>query len=268
MTQSEIENYGPQGVEIYSDLKTALKIEEGVYKLDLSYKMLEAKLWSKIGKLKNLQALQLAANTGEIELPEDFSKLTQLVYFYSVGNAFKKLPDLINFPNLMYIELMGTKVDSLPNNIAYLQRLKILKFTATEDTLKVTRNLKYLKALKYVTIESVILDSCPKEFFKIENLKSLTLRNCKIKALPENLDKMKNLETLVLDNNNLTEIPRSIYKLKKLTALSLRGNKLTKIPDTICHLQNLSVLDLRGNKMDPSNLEEIQILSEGCKIIY
>lgn len=265
--QNPYDNFGPLGAEVYRDLKTAIKVGEGVYKLDLSYQELEPKLWNKIGKLKNLQVMHLSANTGPVELPEDFNKLGNLVYFCSVGNRISRFPDFKNFPSLMYLEILGASIDSIPNSFAYLQRLKVFKFSATDDTLRLTKNFKYMKSLHTVIMESVILDSCPRPLFRIEGLKILSVKNCRVQALPENLEKAAGLESLNLDNNQLTALPRGIYKLKNLTVLSLRNNKLTKIPDTICHLQNLTYLDLRGNNIPKENIEEVQALLVGCKIV-
>ncbi|MBC7865695.1 MAG: leucine-rich repeat domain-containing protein, partial [Bacteroidia bacterium] len=189
-------------------------------------------------------------------------------YFCSVGNPLPAFPDLRNFPNMMYLELMGTKIDSIPNNIAFLQRLKIFKFSSTDDTLKLTKNFKFMRSLNTLILESVILDSCPRPPFRIENLKILSLKNCNLQAIPENLEKMQKLESLNLDNNKLTALPRGIYKMTSLTVLSLAGNKITKIPDTICHLQKLTILDLRGNTISEENREEIKALIPGIKILY
>ena len=262
------EGYGPLGAEVYKDLKTALKIGDGVYKLDLSYQELVPKLWNKIGKLRNLQVLHLSANTGPVDLPEGLGKLTNLVYFCSVGNKINAFPEFKNWGSLMHFEIMGSSIDSIPNDIAYLQRLKVFKFTATDDSLKLTKNLRLMKNLNTLVLESVILDSCPRVTFRIENLKVLSLKNCGIQAIPENLEKAAGLESLNLDNNKLTRLPREIYKMKNLTVLSLRNNKLSKIPDTICHLQNLSVLDLRGNYISKTDIEELEALLYGCKVLY
>ncbi|HXB41195.1 MAG TPA: hypothetical protein VNZ49_11685, partial [Bacteroidia bacterium] len=49
--KTAFDNYGPYGVFVYTDLKDALKDETKVYKMNLSYKPVDPKLWPKIAKL-------------------------------------------------------------------------------------------------------------------------------------------------------------------------------------------------------------------------
>lgn len=265
---SAFEKYGPYGSEIHKDLKKALKVADGVYRMDLSYQAVEPKFFNKIGKFKNLQALQLSSN-GLTQFPDDFSKLNSLLFFASINNDFTRFPkDMYMLHNLCYLELFGCKIDSIPNEISALEKLKILHVGNISDTLRITNKLKLCDNLQELAFESVVLDSCPKQLFRIPSLKFLSLSNTQIHAMPQNLDKLGNLEVLILDFNNISELPRSIYKCKKLIHLSLKNNKLTRIPDTICHLQNLTQLDLRGNNIPKADIEEVKALLPGCKVLY
>ena len=147
-SQNEFEKYGPFGSQVYTDLKLALDININVYKMDLSYKKLEPKLFAKLGKLKDLQALILSGN--EIKTyPTNFSDLYNLLYFATYNNEFTSFPpDFKKLVNLNYLEFFGAKLDSIPADIAYLNRLKTLKISSTNDTLYLPSTLKYLKNLK------------------------------------------------------------------------------------------------------------------------
>lgn len=264
---NEFDKYGPFGSQIYTDLKAALEIEKGVYKMDLSYKKLEPKLYLKLGKLKDLQALRLSGN--EINtFPPGFSELYNLVYFSSYNNEFNSFPDLKKMGNLNYLEFFGSKIDSIPSDIAYLSKLKTLKISSTNDTLKLPATLKYLKNLKDVTIENCVLDSFPKEVFKIPNLNYLNLTNTNIYYVTKHFERFVNLEVLVLDANQLQTLPFDIYKAKKLRLLSVKNNHLQKLPDTICQLENLTLLDVRGNGFSQEYLEELKALLPGCEIRF
>ena len=266
--QNEFDKYGPFGSQIYTDLKTALDIEENVYKIDLSYKKLDPKLYAKLGKLKDLQALKLSGN--EINtFPAGFEDLRNLVYFASYNNEFKSFPaDLKKLGNLNYIEFFGSKIDSIPADIAYLSKLKTLKISSTNDTLKLPTTLRFLKNLKDVTIENCILDSFPKEIFKIPNLNYLNLTNVNIYYVTKHFERFINLEVLVLDANQLQNLPFDIYKAKKLRFLSVKNNHLKKMPDTICQLENLTVLDVKGNGFSKEYIDELKALLPGCDIRY
>lgn len=266
--QNEFEKYGPFGSQVFTDLKVALEIEKNVYKMDLSYKKLEPKLYAKLGKLKDLQALKLSGN--EINsYPPGFSDLYNLLYFASYNNEFSSFPpDLKKLGNLNYLEFFASKIDSIPSDIAYLSRLKTLKISSTNDTLKLPATLKYLKNLKDVTIENCILDSFPKEVFKIPNLYYLNLTNTNVFYITKHFERFINLEVLILDANQLQSLPFDIYKAKKLRFLSVKNNHLQKLPDTICQLENLTVLDVKGNGFSKEYIEELKALLPGCEIRF
>lgn len=266
--QNEFDKFGPFGSQVYTDLKLALEIEKNVYKMDLSYKKLEPKLYAKLGKLKDLQALKLSGNE-VTTFPPGFGDLSNLVYFASYNNEFTALPlDLKKLGNLNYLEFFGSKIDTITSDIAYLSKLKTLKISSTNDTLKLPTTLKYLKSLKEVTIENCILDSFPKEVFKIPNLNYLNLTNTSIFYVTKHFERFANLEVLVLDANQLQSIPFDIYKAKKIRLLSVKNNHLQKLPDTICQMENLTLLDVRGNGFSKEYIEELKALLPGCEIRF
>lgn len=268
ISQKEFEKFGPYGSILQTDLKEALKTENKVYKLDLSYKNLDPKLLEKLYTLKDLQALKF--NTNElIEYPKNFDALTNLVYFATYNNKFKFFPpNLKPFYNLYYLEFQHTKIDSIPAQIAYLNKLQTLKFGNTDDTLKLPNTFQYLKNLKELSIENCILDSFPKQLFKLTNISFLSLSNTNTFYLTKHFERFQNLEVLIIENNHLTRIPFEIYKAQKLRIISLRGNKLTKLPESISQLESLSLLDLRGNPIDREEIEKLKILLPGCEIKF
>ena len=262
------DTFGPFGSKVYTDLKLALEVSKNVYKLNLSYQKIDPKLYDKIGKLKDLQALKLNGNDCD-KFPIGFSEMTNLIYFASFNNGFETFPaDIKKLNNLNYIEFFGAKFDSIPSDIAYLNKLKTLKISSTNDTLKLPNTLKFLKSLKEVTIENCVLDSFPKELFKIPNLTFLSLTNVNMFFLTKHFERFQNLEVLVLDGNKLKSIPHEVFKARQLRLLSVKGNKLSKLPDSISQLENLTLLDVRGNGFSNDYIEELKALLPGCEIRY
>ncbi len=267
-SQTEFDKYGPFGTQVYKDLKVALDINKNVYKMDLSYQKLDPKLYAKIGKLKDLQALILSGNEVKT-FPAGFSDLYNLLYFASYNNEFTGFPpDFKKLVNLGYLELFASKIDSIPSDIAYLGKLKTLKISSTNDTLHLPTSLRYLKNLKDVTIENCVLDSFPKEIFRIPNLTFLNLTNVNMFYVTKHFERFTNLEVLVLDGNQLQNLPIEIYKAKKLRFLSVKNNHLQKMPDSISQLENLTILDVRGNGFSPEYIEELKTLLPGCQVRY
>jgi len=265
---TEFDKYGIFGSKVYTDLKLALDITKNVYKMDLSYQKIDPKLYPKISKLKDLQALKLSGNDIN-QFPGDFTDLYNLQYFATYNNAFTQFPEnLKNWANLSYLEFFATKIDSIPSDIAYLSKLKTFKFSSTEDTLHLPQTLKYLKTLKELTIENCVLDSSSIELFKLPNIVFLSLAHTGLKNIPVEIRNNVNVEVLVLDANELTKLPYQIYKLKNLSILSVRSNQLLKLPDSISQLENLSILDVRGNNFSKEYIQELKALLPGCEIRF
>ncbi|MGE0568727.1 MAG: leucine-rich repeat domain-containing protein [Bacteroidia bacterium] len=266
--QNEFDQYGPMGCAVFTDLKEALKSSGKVYKLDLNYVKLEPKYYNKIGKLTDLMALRLRGN--EINTyPEGFNKLIYLAYFASYNNDLTKFPDKIGqYFNLEYLEFQHSKIDSIPADIAYLKRLRSFKFGNTDDSLYIPKSFRYLKGIKDLSFENVILDSLPTELFRNEGIKFLYLSNTNTHYLTKHFERMPNLEVLVIENNPISKIPFEIYKAEKLRLISLRNNKITSIPETITELTELSLLDLRGNPIPEQEIEKLKALLPGCNIKF
>ena len=266
--QNEFDKYGPYGAEVFKDLKEALKTDKKVYKMDLSYQVLDLKLYEKLPKLVDLQALKLSGN-GVSTYPIGFESMSNLVYFASYNNKLTSFPPkLQNYRSLQYLDIQHSVIDSVPSSIAYLNRLQSLKFGNTGDTIGLPNTLRYLKNLKDLTIEDCVLDSFPKEVFKIPSLNYLYLASTNTWSITSHFERLPNLEVLVIENNHLTSLPFSIYKAQKLRILSLRGNNIMRLPDSISQLENLTILDLRGNPIDAEELEKIKLLLPGCQVRF
>ncbi len=265
-SQAPFDIYGPFNSEVFKDLKSALKASHQVYKLDLSYQTIDSKIFNKIGSLKNLMNLQLNSNNIQT-LPESFCELSNIVYFSSLNNSIQQWPcSFFNFPNLQYLEIGNSKIDSIPNSILACQYLKIIKLYSNADTLKISKNIKYLKKLSDIAIENSVLDSCPNFLFKNPNIKTLVLNKTNTWHLPETFHSAENLEVLAIENNPIQFIPWNIYQLKKLRILSLRNTKISKLPDSISELKNLEYLDIRGTSITKEEIEIIEALLYGVKI--
>lgn len=266
--QSPFDIFGPSNAPVYKDLKEALKDYERVYKLNLSNQPIEPKLFLKLGKLTNLQAL-LLMNNNINSLPEEIGTFNSLMFLSSRGNEIKILPvGFGNLTSLMQLELYDTKLDSLPSEIGYLNRLKTFHIQSNKDTLRLPHSIGYLKSLSEFLVYNTVLDTLPKEFGNLANLKSLTLVQCQLKVMRGSLGKLSNLEELVLDNNLLDHLPVSIYHLKNLQYLSIKNNKFSKLSEHICYLKGLTTLDVRGNSITEEEVNSIKALLPGCKVLW
>jgi Leucine-rich repeat (LRR) protein len=259
--KDDFDRYGPMGSDVCKDLTAYFKEPKKIYKLDLSYQKIDQKLYEKICTITDLQAVKLSGNEVS-DYPKNMDKLINLVYL----TAFP--PNLKAYSTLHHLELQHTAIDSIPASIAYLNRLQTLRFGSTEDTLKLPTSLRYLKKLTEVNIENCIMDSLPKELFKINSLKYLFLSSTNTWYLSKHFENLPELEVMVIENNHLSSLPFDIYKAQKLRIISLRGNKLTRLPESIAQLENLTILDLKGNPLEKGELEKLKALLPGCEIRF
>lgn len=256
------------GSRVYVDLKEALSVGAGVYKMDLSYKKLDPKDYQKLTKLKDLQVLKLSGNEVK-EFPKNFGDLFNLVYLASYNNPFTVFPeDFKKLYNLNHLELSYTKIDSIPASIAYLPKLKTIKFTDTDDTLRLPTTLRYLKKLEDIQIENCVMDSFPRQLFWVSSLKFLYLSKTNTHFLSTHFERLPNLEVFVLEDNPITALPNTIYLAKNLRLLSIRNTKITKLPVTISQMENLALLDVRGCGMSKEYIDELKALLPGCDIKF
>jgi Leucine-rich repeat (LRR) protein len=267
--QDPFEKYGPPGF-IYTNMKEALKEAKLAYKVKLEHQPIDIKTLPKLGKLTQVQVLQLTAN-GITEFPEEMKDLKNLVYFSCVSNDIRTVPNYFGtFTELSELQFHGARLDSLPYDIAYLGRLRSLEIQNNKaDTFNFPNSIGYLPYLNSLLVYNTRMDTLPSSFSEFKRLKSLTIAMCGLKKIPKSISRINSLELLVLDKNQIHELPKSLFRLKNLKYLSLQQNKLTAIPDNICMLKNLQVLDIRGNVFSDYDLAVLKaLLPKGCDIIY
>ncbi len=120
----------------------------------------------------------------------------------------KKDEELLNLETLDLSKL-PTKLNSLPNEIQYLQNLKILNVSGHK------------------------LCTIPKGIGAMSNLKSLILSNNCIKKIPHTIGDLRNLENLQIDNNPLEDLVPNLIQLKNLRILNISNCKFKERPEVL-----------------------------------
>lgn len=260
--------YGPPGL-VYTSMPDALLNVKKAYKVKIDDKIIDPKQLHKLGKLVNVQALQLS-NNGLTVLPPEFSKLTNLFYFATIGNEITKLPEgFENLEQLTELHLHSVKMDSLSTKIAYHGRLKTLAIQNNKaDTFSFPDSFGYLPNLNTLLLYNTKLDTLPATFGNLKRLKSLTIVKCGFNRIELPVCAISSLELLVLDHNGISELPDELFSLTNLKYLSLQRNNLSHISDYVCFLENLEVLDLRGNYFKEYSIAILKALLPKCRILY
>ncbi len=140
----------------YTDLDSALKQPDKVYKLVLRKKKLKS-FPKEIYQFKHLQYLDLSKNTIK-ELPEDIDTLQFLQYFACSKCNLSKVPKNIgNLKYLYYLNLNQNNIDSLPTELGSLQRLQVLDLW-DNNLSYFPETLSKLTQLRKMDLRSILLN--------------------------------------------------------------------------------------------------------------
>ena len=110
----------------------------------------------------------------------------------------------------MYIDLEGNRLNSIPESIFKLKKLKELKLSQNHLE-SVPRQIGNLKNLMYLGLAGNKLTSIPKEIGKLKKLDVLFLGFNKLTSLPDEIGRLPNLTSIYIHSNpNLRIIPKSL----------------------------------------------------------
>jgi len=188
-------------------------VARGVVGIDLSRTGLSGTMSPALGRLSNLEVLNLHSNSLSGEIPGELGRLgnLKLVALYSNSLSGEIPEELGLLSRLTYLDLGGNSFNgTLPAELGSLAALSLL-----------------------VIHSSDISGPIPASFGELKKLKRLHLRSNKLTGqIPPELGELEELEVLDLRNNELEgRIPSSLANLRNLTQLHLDGNKLTgRIP--------------------------------------
>ena len=177
-----------------------------------------------IGRLVNLEKLDLRDNTLGGKIPRELTGLRNLKEMYLSGNRL---------------------IGEIPREIGRLTNLERLDLGRNDLTGKIPREIGRLTNLERLYLNCNSLEGqIPREIVGLKNLKILYLSyNYLIGEIPSEIGNLANLKMLFLEGNRLTgEIPSEIGRLTNLEYLDLEGNGATvKIPQELFEHETLKV---------------------------
>lgn len=216
-------------------------IARGVVGIDLSGTGLSGTMSPALGRLSNLEILNLHSNSLSGEIPEELARLGNLKLLALYSNS-----------------LSG----QIPAELGQLSRLTFLDLGGNSFNGTLPVELGSLSALTFLVIHSSdITGPIPASFGDLKNLKRLYLMSNKLTGeIPPELGEVVKLEVLDLSNNELEgRIPSSLANLRNLTELHLDGNKLTgRIPTRL----NIQLLNAASEARErPTDSDQTEIYS-------
>lgn len=145
---------------------------------------------------------------------------------------------------IVHLNLSFNRLQSLPENIGILRRLK------------------------YLNCENNEIDNIPESIGKIRPLREMNLNKNKLIRLPGSIGNCSRLEKLYLNDNCIEMIPKSIGECICLEYVSLRNNRLIELPLSIAKLEKqIKQIDVSYNPNLSTIPEKVQGDSEAIMLI-
>lgn len=233
--------------------------EEGrVVRLGVHQNNLTGHLSSQLGRLTELEHLDLTDNNLGGSIPASLGRLSRLQELLLHLNDFTGSipPELGNLAelealNLQFNDLTG----SIPASLGRLAKLKGLWLSFNDLTGPVPPALGNLAELEALNLQfNGLTGPVPVSLGRLAKLKGLWLSwNGLTGPVPPALGNLAELEDLVLQFNGLTgPIPARLGELSRLKELYLSDNALTgSVPPALGNLANLEDLSLFYNPLAP-----------------
>jgi Leucine-rich repeat (LRR) protein len=174
-----------------------------------------------------------------------FKNLTNLRVLQLLGNNLRNedLTAICGLPHLTYLNLSGTLVNLLPEELGRLKLLKTLIVRGT-GILRLPVGIGELMQLETLDLGDTMVVELPSQIVKLHNLRTLDLRNSSLCELPNEIGDLLLLETLDVGDTMVAELPSQIGKLQRLRALGISGTGIEKLPAEIGELEHLEILDV------------------------
>ena len=225
-----------------------------------------------MGRLVNLQTLDLSSNTLRGTIPVELGDLDNLVilnlrYNELSGSIPVELGNLVNLQSLLlaYNGLSG----SIPVELGKLTNLASLNLQGNRFSGPIPVELGSLVNLQSLLLAyNSLSGSIPVELGNLNKLVQLWLNNNQLSgSIPVELGNLDKLVQLWLNNNQLSgSIPVELANLSSLQQLDLQVNRLSgSIPGELGNLNNLQELELWRNELSgpiPSTLGGLENLQD------
>jgi len=161
--------------------------------------------------------------------------------------------DLDEFPReilelsdtLELLDLSNNRLDSLPDDIGRLKRLKIL-FLGQNRFTSIPRVLSTLPSLTMIGLKSNQISMWEEDALPL-TIRWIVFTDNSIEKIPLSIGKLINLQKMMLAGNSIKELPSSMRNCKNLELMRLSANRLIEMPDWVFDMPKLSWLAYASN---------------------
>lgn len=210
--------------------------------LNLDLNDLTGSVPSKLGRLINLKELLLGKNNLDGTIPSEIGHCTLLENIHFTDNQFKgTIPkELFNCTQLEVLDLdINDLTGTIPTEIKQTPKLRKIQLKGNKLSGSIPSQIGTLTSLKEIWLGSNDLrGSLPREIENIGTLEWLVVdENILTGTIPDIFDKLPELSVINLHLNNFKgTVPKSIWDHESYFALILSGNYLSEdnMPDEFC----------------------------------
>ncbi|OQE39255.1 hypothetical protein PENCOP_c007G08502 [Penicillium coprophilum] len=236
---------------ILKSLPMGLRRLQNLHILNLSNNALDMANIEIITEIKSLTDLKLANNQLQGELTSVIGRLPNLECLDLRGNSLTKLPDeLVGLSSLRTLDVSENKFTSLPFEV--LSKLPLKTLNAQKNRLEGTlipATVKKLEKLQSLNIaNNAVMVFSANDALELPNLHTLLISVNRITHLPC-MTSWQSLLTLSAEENKIADLPQGFVELKSLKKADFTGNVLTHLDEKIGLMENLSSLRVSNNPL-------------------
>jgi len=164
-----------------------------------------------------------------------------------------------SFAKLRVLDLSGTPLTDLPEDISLLAALEVLDLSETKISV-LPASIAVLSKLRMLILRDTQISYLPPEISKLQNLQILDLGYTPIEVFPISVASLLSLQMLNISYTNISELPREITALQKLVVFKLDKTPIRAIPPEITQMQRLRLLSIERTPIHtlPSTLIDLR----------
>jgi len=151
--------------------------------------------------------------------------------------------------SLEVLNLSGNALDSLPDDLARLHRLRVL-FCSDNRFSQLPESIGQCRGLEMVGFKANRIRAVPAAALQLPSLRWLILTDNQVETLPEAIGRCTRMQKLMLAGNQLRVLPESLAACSQLELLRVSANRFEALPGWLLSLPRLSWLAGAGNPFD------------------
>lgn len=203
-----------------------------------------------VTEMESLRDLRLAKNQLEGTLTPDIGRLMNLEVLDLHGNSLTGLPELTELHALKVLNVGQNQLTSLP--FESLSKLPLKEISAPRNRLDGTlipESVHIFETLKSLDVAGNALKKLSEdENIEFPNLQTLSITANRIQCLP-NMTSWKALLTLSAEDNSVAELPAGFITLKSVRNVDFTGNDISKLDERLGLMESLVTFRVANNPL-------------------